>query len=58
MSDTESGKGEGSKEEIDEMEEEENVLNDKEKETMMKNGNDTQITVITGNIEVSCIQKD
>ena len=58
MSDTKSVKGEGSEEEMEEMEEDENVLNDEEKETMMKNGNDTEITVITGNIEVSCIQKD
>ena len=59
MSDTQSFKGDSSQEEMEEIDDEEQkVMSDEEKETMMKNGNDTQITVITGNIEVSCIQKD
>ena len=56
MSDTESVKGDSSEEEMEEInDDEEKVLVD---ESMLKNGNDTEITVNPGNIKVSHIEKD
>ena len=56
MSNTVSVKGESSEEKMDELDDdEEKVMCD---ETMMKTGNDTEITVNPGNIKVSCIQSD
>ena len=59
MSDTESVKGESSEDEMEEIDDdEEKVLNGEEKDIIVKNANDKDITVITENIKVSCCKED